>query len=61
MKKQYMIPTTDVVKIESQQIMAGSPGLGGGDYSGGGILSSEDDGMEFLKSELGLEEFPFQQ
>ena len=56
-----MIPTTDVVKIESQQIMAGSPGLGGGDYSGGGILSREDDGMDFLKSELGLEEFPFQQ
>jgi len=47
-----MAPTTDVMKIESRQLMAGSPGLGGGDYSGGGILSREDDGME---------ELPFQQ
>ena len=51
MKKKYMIPTTEVVKIESHKIMAGSPTLSG-EYDGGGILSREDDGME---------ELPFQQ
>lgn len=42
MKKKYMIPTTEVVKIESHKIMAGSPGLGG-NYGGGTILSREED------------------
>ena len=60
MKKQYMTPVTDVMKIESRQLMAGSPSLGGGDFSGGSILSREDEEMDFLKSQLGMEEFSFQ-
>lgn len=42
MKKKYMNPTTKVVKIESPNILAGSPGLGD-NYSGGTILSREDE------------------
>lgn len=38
MKKTYMIPQMDVVKIESHQLMAGSPGLEG-EYGGGTILA----------------------
>ena len=38
MKKTYMIPTLQVVKIQTTQILAGSPGLTG-TYSGGQVLS----------------------
>ena len=40
MKKTYMIPTLQVVKIQTTQILAGSPGLTG-TYDGGEILSRE--------------------
>ncbi|MBR4920818.1 MAG: hypothetical protein IKZ62_05820 [Prevotella sp.] len=43
MKKKYMNPTTEVIKIEPHKIMAGSPGLNGGEYPGGIILSREND------------------
>jgi hypothetical protein len=29
MKKKFLKPTMDIVKIETPQVMAGSPGLGG--------------------------------
>ena len=49
MKKTYIIPAMEVIKIASQtQMMAGSPGLGG-DYNGSGpVLSPEmDDDMDW--------------
>jgi len=43
MKKTYINPAMEIVKIASRsQMMAGSPGLGG-DYNGGSILSRRDD------------------
>ena len=52
-KKQYIIPEMDVVMIKSQQLLAGSPDLGG-DYGGGGILGREDENDEFIKQLLEL-------
>ena len=43
MKKQYMNPTMEIVKIGTPQLMAGSPVLGG-EYGGGTTLSRD---MEF--------------
>ena len=41
MKKTYMNPEMEVVVIKAeQQLLAGSPGLGG-EYGGGGILAPE--------------------
>ncbi len=43
MKKTYISPSMEVIKIASQtQMMAGSPGLGG-NYGGGEVLSREYD------------------
>jgi len=42
MKKKYINPAMEIVKIETQQVIAGSPDLGG-EYGGGGILSREFD------------------
>lgn len=33
MKKKYINPAMEIVKIETQQVIAGSPGLGG-EYGG---------------------------
>jgi len=40
MKKTYMIPTLQVVKIQTTQFIAASPGLTG-TYTGGKVLSRE--------------------
>lgn len=40
MKKTYIIPTLEVVKIQTTTILAGSPGLTG-TYTGGTVLSRE--------------------
>jgi hypothetical protein len=40
MKKTYMIPTLQVVKIQPSRILAGSPELTG-TYTGGTVLSRE--------------------
>ena len=40
MKKTYMIPTLQVVKIQTTQFIAASPGLTG-TYNGGKVLSRE--------------------
>ncbi|MBQ8153925.1 MAG: hypothetical protein IJ069_09655 [Prevotella sp.] len=42
MKKKYINPSMEVVKVDAPQIMAGSPGKGGG-YSGGSVLGHEYD------------------
>ena len=42
MKKKYINPAMEIVKIETQQVIAGSLGLGG-EYGGGGVLSREFD------------------
>ena len=43
MKKTYIHPQMEIVKITSKSLMlAGSPGIGGS-YSGGDILSREED------------------
>lgn len=42
MKKKYINPAMEIVKIETQQVIAGSPSLGG-EYGGGGVLSREFD------------------
>ena len=42
MKKKYINPAMEIVKIETQQVIAGSPGLGG-EYGGGSVLSREFD------------------
>lgn len=44
MKKQYMHPEMKEIKIQSQQIMAGSPILGG-EYGGGNVLGREDNSI----------------
>ena len=41
MKKTYINPEIEVVKIQTQQMLAGSPGLGG-EYGGGTPESRED-------------------
>ena len=48
MKKTYISPSMEIIKIASQtQMMAGSPGVGG-DYNGGTVLSREyDDDMDW--------------
>lgn len=48
MKKIYMIPQMDIVKMESHQLMAGSPGLEG-NYDGGTILAPGQD--DFIPDE----------
>jgi len=40
MKKTYIIPTLQVVKIQTTQFIAASPGLTG-TYTGGTVLSRE--------------------
>lgn len=45
MKKKYINPAMEIVKIETQQVIAGSPDLGG-EYGGGGVL-----GREFIDEE----------
>lgn len=40
MKKQYINPEMEVMNIQSQALLAGSPGKGG-EYGGGGVLSRE--------------------
>ena len=40
MKKTYMIPVMEIVKIQTQQMMASSPMLGG-NYGGGLVLAPE--------------------
>jgi hypothetical protein len=40
MKKTYMIPTMQVVKIQTAQMLAGSPQLNG-TYEGGTVLSRQ--------------------
>lgn len=42
MKKKYIIPQLQVVKIATQQMLASSPGIGG-NYDGGPVYSP---GME---------------
>jgi hypothetical protein len=42
MKKKYIIPQLQVVKIATQQMLASSPGIGG-NYGGGTVYSP---GME---------------
>ncbi len=42
MKKKYINPSMEVVKVDAPQIMAGSPGKGGG-YGGGEVLGREFD------------------
>lgn len=48
MKKQYMTPTTDAIKIESHQLMAGSPTLNTDYGTGDIILGREDDSQDLL-------------
>ncbi len=44
MKKTYQIPTTKVVKVELQKMIAASETIGvGGSYSGGSIESRRGD------------------
>ncbi len=45
MKKQYINPEMEVIKVESPQILAGSPGLGG-EFGGGSVLGREFDDFE---------------
>lgn len=40
MKKTYIIPSMEVVRIQTQQMLASSPKLGG-EYGGGTILAPE--------------------
>lgn len=46
MKKKFLKPTMDIVKIETPQVMAGSPGLGGNWDSGKPVLGREADDFE---------------
>ena len=41
MKKKYINPSMEVVKVDAPQIMAGSPGKGGVYGGGGGVLGHE--------------------
>lgn len=41
MKKQYINPVVEIIKVKMSQLMAGSPDLGG-DYNGGEILSRDN-------------------
>ena len=43
MKKKYIIPQLQVVKIATQQMLASSPGIGGSYHGGDPVLSP---GME---------------
>ena len=43
MKKEYINPTMDIVKIEAPQMLAGSDIPVGGNYNGGTIESREFD------------------
>lgn len=46
MKKKFLKPTMDIVKIETPQVMAGSPGLGGNWDSSKPVLGREADDFE---------------
>ena len=41
MKKTYIIPELEVVRIQTQQMLAGSPQLSGIEYNGETVLSRE--------------------
>ena len=41
MKKTYIIPELEVVRIQTQQMLAGSPKLSGWEYEGEDVLSRE--------------------
>ena len=50
MKKTYMIPVMEIVKIQTQQMMASSPVLGG-NYSGGGtVLAPEQPAFDAINT-----------
>ena len=59
MKKTYIIPELEVVRIQTQQMLAASvpPELSGQSYEGETILAP---GMEDPESMLGLPSFVFQ-
>ncbi len=57
MKKIYMTPDMEVVKIQTMQMLAASdPDLGGGDFGGGDPILAPEVGSDFDFSE---DEFNF--
>lgn len=62
MKKTYINPELEVVKIQTMQMLAASdPGLGGGDFGGGDpILAPElSDDIDFSEETFTFEEESF--
>ncbi|MBR1505785.1 MAG: hypothetical protein IJ614_06730 [Prevotella sp.] len=49
MKKTYMIPVMEIVKIQTQQMMASSPMLGG-NYGGGLVLAPEQPAFDDINT-----------
>ncbi len=47
MKKKYINPSMEVIKIQTPQLLAGSDPALGGQYTGGSTLSREMDDYDF--------------